>query len=154
MPGSRASAANPLERFVRAQEPLIEQVRAELAAGRKVTHWMWFVFPQIDGLGTSPMARRYAIASLGEAADYLRHPILGPRLAQCTELVNSVPDRPIGAIFAFPDDLKFHSCMTLFAHAAERANTASYGAVFRAAIGKYFGGREDIRTLELLQLKR
>lgn len=142
---------NALERFVRAQDPLIEQVRAELATGRKLTHWMWFVFPQIRGLGASSMAQRYAVASLGEAIEYLHHPVLGPRLVECTTLVNTVRDTPIEAIFAYPDHLKFHSCMTLFAHAARRANLPDHGAVFGEAIAKYFGGREDARTLELLQ---
>jgi uncharacterized protein (DUF1810 family) len=137
-----------LERFVRAQDPLIEPVRRELAAGRKVTHWMWFVFPQIRGLGSSPMAQRYAIASLEEAVAYLQHPILGARLAECAGWVTAVQARPIEAILAYPDNLKFHSCMTLFAHAAVRANRPADGAVFRAAIEKYFGGREDARTLE------
>lgn len=141
-----------LERFVRAQGPLIDQVRAELTAGRKTTHWMWFVFPQIRGLGSSPMAQRYAIASLEEAVDYLRHPILGERLATCAARVNAIQDRPIEAIFGDPDHLKFHSCMTLFARAAARANLPAYATVFRAAIEKYFAGREDVRTLELIDL--
>lgn len=139
-----------LERFVRAQNPLLGQVRGELAAGRKVTHWMWFVFPQVRGLGSSPMAQRYAIASLEEAVEYLHHPVLGARLADCTAWVTAVQGRPIEAILAYPDNLKFHSCMTLFAHAAVRAHTPAYGAVFRKAIEKYFGGREDVRTLELI----
>ena len=104
-----------LDRFVRAQEPVMAQVRQELSAGRKRSHWMWFVFPQLAGLGHSAMARRYAISSLAEARAYLEHPLLGPRLVGLTELVNRVEGRSIREIFGSPDDLKFHSSMTLFA---------------------------------------
>jgi len=136
--------SDSLERFVQAQEPVIERVRAELRSGRKASHWMWFVFPQIQGLGHSPMARRFALASRAEAEAYLRHPVLGSRLRECTRLVNEVEGRSVEEIFGYPDDLKFRSCMTLFAHA-----TAD-NQVFCDALRKYFGGREDPATLERL----
>lgn len=121
---------------------MIERVLAELRAGRKTSHWMWFVFPQIQGLGHSPMAQRFALSSRTQAEAYLRHPVLGPRLRECTRLVNAVPGRGIGEILGPPDDLKFRSCMTLFAHA-----TAD-NEVFVAALRKYFGGEPDPLTLE------
>ena len=133
-----------LQRFVDAQSGVIEQALAELRGGRKRSHWMWFVFPQIEGLGSSPLAHRYAIASLEEAEAYLRHPILGPRLRECTRLVNAAAGRPIHRIFDYPDDLKFGSCMTLFAHATPDSQ------VFLDAIEKYFNGRFDPLTLERL----
>jgi uncharacterized protein (DUF1810 family) len=120
---------------------VFDRVRAELGRGRKASHWMWFVFPQIAGLGRSPMAGRYAIASLEEARAYLAHPVLGPRLRECARLVNAVEGREIDEILGYPDDMKFRSCMTLFAHA-----TAD-DAVFRAALDRYFGGQEDPATL-------
>src|SRR5580692_6153851 len=104
-----------LERFVTAQAPVIDRVRAELRAGSKRSHWMWFVFPQIAGLGSSAMAQRYAIASLDEAGAYLAHPVLGPRLRDCTALALDVAGRTAHQIFGNPDDLKFHSSLTLFA---------------------------------------
>ncbi len=144
------SATGPLERFARAQAPVLDEVRAELRAGRKKTHWMWFVFPQLRGLGHSPTAEFYAIASLEEAQAYLADPVLGPRLRECTRLVNAIEGRPIGEVFGFPDDLKFHSCMTLFARAASPGSASAGADVFRAALEKYFGGEEDPRTLERL----
>lgn len=133
-----------LERFVEAQEPVIEQVLAELRAGRKTSHWMWFVFPQIRGLGHSPTAQHFAIASRAEAEAYLRHPVLGPRLRQCTQLVNAVCRRSIEAIFGYPDNLKFRSSMTLF------ANVTADNQVFVDALSRYFGGEHDPLTLERL----
>jgi uncharacterized protein (DUF1810 family) len=133
-----------LQRFVTAQAPVYEQVRAELRAGRKETHWMWFVFPQIEGLGRSPTARKYAIASRAEAEAYLRHPLLGARLRECTRLVNRVDGHSIHEIFGSPDDLKFHSSMTLF------AEVAADNAEFRQALQKYFGGEKDRATLARL----
>jgi uncharacterized protein (DUF1810 family) len=133
-----------LERFVQAQAPVIDRVYEELRAGRKVTHWMWFVFPQIQGLGESPMAQRFAIASRAGAEEYLRHPVLGPRLRACTRLVNEVEGRGIEEIFGYPDYLKFRSSMTLFAHAT------TDNQVFLDALRKYFGGEYDQRTLERL----
>ncbi len=118
------------------------QVLAELAAGRKRTHWMWFVFPQIAGLGRSAMARRYALRSLDEARAYLAHPVLGPRLVQCVGLVNAVQSRTADAMFGSPDDLKFHSSMTLFALAQQGE------AAFRRALDRYFGGAMDPLTAE------
>ncbi len=106
-----------LRRFVDAQNPVIEQVISELRDGQKRSHWMWFIFPQIQGLGYSPMARRFAISSLEEANAYLQHPVLGPRLVECTKLVNETQGLTIHHIFGSPDDLKFRSCMTLFSHA-------------------------------------
>lgn len=136
-----------LERFVRAQEPIIERVLAELRAGRKASHWMWFVFPQIRGLGHSPTAQRFAIASRAEAQSYLRHPVLGPRLRECARLVNEIEGRSAEEIFGHPDYLKFRSSMTLFAHA-----TAD-NQVFADAVQKYFGGEYDPITLDRLSLE-
>jgi len=133
-----------LDRFVKAQEPVLAQVSQELAAGRKRSHWMWFVFPQLAGLGYSAMARLYAISSLAEARAYLEHPVLGPRLIGLTKLVNQVNGRSIHEIFGSPDDLKFHSSMTLFAQARPDE------PVFREALNKYFGGVTDKGTLEKL----
>jgi len=130
--------------FIEAQAPLMEAVEAELVAGRKQTHWMWFVFPQLHGLGHSPMARRYAIHSLAEAQDYLEHSVLGPRLRRCTGIVNAIVGRSIYDIFGAPDDLKFRSSMTLFDVAAPRD-------VFHAALEKYCHGSPDEQTLEMLE---
>jgi uncharacterized protein (DUF1810 family) len=134
-----------LERYFRAQEPVFAQVCAELAAGRKQSHWMWFIFPQLRGLGSSPMAQRYAIGSLAEARAYLAHPLLGERLRTCTRLVNRVEGRTVREIFGYPDDLKFRSAMTLFARAA-----AGSSEPFAAALAKYFAGEEDPLTRERL----
>jgi uncharacterized protein (DUF1810 family) len=136
-----------LQRFVDAQASCFAQVRSELAAGKKRSHWMWFVFPQLEGLGSSPMARRFAISGLDEAKAYLVHPILGDRLRDCTALVNAVAGRPIGDIFGYPDDLKFHSSVTLFARAASH-HTGN--KVFPEALTKYFNGVPDKATVDLL----
>jgi uncharacterized protein (DUF1810 family) len=133
-----------LQRFVDAQSPVFDRVQAELRAGRKRGHWMWFVFPQIEGLGSSPMAQKYAISSRAEAAAYSDHPILGPRLRECTRLVAAVEGRSIGEIFGYPDEIKFRSSMTLFAHA-----TAD-NKPFTDALGKYFPDGFDPLTLERL----
>ena len=133
-----------LERFVRAQNPVFDQVRAELRRGAKERHWIWFIFPQIKGLGYSPTSLRYAISSMDEAEAYLKHPILGPRLRECTELVVLVDGLSIQDIFGYPDYLKFHSCMTLF------AQVKSESEVFKDALKKYFGGKFDGSTLERL----
>jgi uncharacterized protein (DUF1810 family) len=130
-----------LERFVQAQAPVYAQALAELRAGRKRSHWMWFVFPQIAGLGSSPMAQRYAIASLEEASAYLEHPVLGARLRECANAMRAVDGRSAHDILGSPDDLKFHSSMTLFHHAA----TAE--PVFGDCLQKYFAGQEDPQTL-------
>jgi len=134
-----------LERFVEAQAPVMAQVRAELGSGRKRSHWMWFVFPQLRGLGHSAMAQHYGIVSLAEAQAYLAHPVLGPRLLECTGLVNAVQGRSAHDIFGTPDDLKFRSSMTLFASAQPGTEA------FSAALEKHFGGVTDPRTAELLR---
>lgn len=133
-----------LQRFVDAQNRWYERVCAELSAGRKRSHWIWFIFPQLKGLGGSAMANLYGITSLQEAQAYLAHPLLGPRLRHCTELVLRIEGRSIEQIFEDPDDLKFRSCMTLFA----KATTDS--GPFEEALKKYFGGKPDPLTLKLL----
>ena len=169
-----------LERFVAAQEPVYAHVLAELRAGGKRSHWMWFIFPQIRGLGSSPTAQRYAIASLDEARAYLAHPTLAPRLIECTELVNDIaartrrankddartrraktdaarppahgpdsgnaPRNLLDDIFGFPDNLKFHSSMTLFALAA--ADSPTQPKVFQQALQTFFAGERDQATLQ------
>ena len=134
-----------LERFVAAQAPVFDQALAELRAGAKRSHWMWFVFPQLRGLGSSPMASFYGLSSLDEARAYLAHPVLGPRLAQCVETVLGIEGRSVGEIFGTPDDMKFRSSMTLFARAAGRADS-----VFARALARYCDGAEDARTLALI----
>jgi uncharacterized protein (DUF1810 family) len=131
-----------LQRFVIAQFPVFEQACSELREGRKRGHWMWFVFPQLKGLGYSETARAFAISGLEEARAYLAHPVLGARLRECCRLVNLVQGRSAHQIFGDPDDLKFHSCLTLFAAAAPDDE------VFRQALQKYFGGELDALTLE------
>jgi uncharacterized protein (DUF1810 family) len=133
-----------LQRFVDAQATVYERVRAELSNGRKQSHWMWFIFPQIAGLGHSPMAQRYAISSLDEAKAYLAHPVLGRRLRECTRLMVQVDGKPAYEILGPPDDMKFHSCMTLFARAAPQDE------IFKAALDKYFDGGADASTLAKL----
>jgi uncharacterized protein (DUF1810 family) len=133
-----------LQRFLRAQNPVFEQVCSELRVGCKVGHWMWFIFPQIEGLGHSLMASKFAIFSRDEAEAYLSHSILGPRLRECTRLVNAIEERSINQIFGYPDDMKFRSSMTLFAH------VTSANQLFKDALQKYFGGASDPRTLERL----
>lgn len=133
-----------LERFVEAQKGIYGQVTSELRAGRKRSHWIWFIFPQIAGLGNSEMAQRYAVSSLAEAAAYLKHPVLGPRLRECTRLVVDVEGRSIDQILGYPDDLKFRSSMTLFARAGAEEGE------FREALEKYFDGVPDPLTVERL----
>ncbi|AKJ67692.1 hypothetical protein PATSB16_14780 [Pandoraea thiooxydans] len=133
-----------LKRFVEAQNPVYQQVCEELRGGRKRSHWMWFVFPQIEGLGRSFMAQRYAIGSLAEARAYLEHPLLGERLRACTQMVNNIEGRSVMQIFGAPDDLKFHSSMTLFSQAA------ADNEPFRAALQKYFDGAPDTQTMARL----
>ncbi len=133
-----------LARFVDAQAPVYEQALSELRAGRKASHWMWFVFPQIEGLGHSAMAQRYAISSLDEARAYLAHPVLGARLRECSALVLAVPGKTVHDIFGSPDDLKFHSSMTLFHRAAPEE------PVFGECLRKYFAGQQDTATLARL----
>jgi uncharacterized protein (DUF1810 family) len=133
-----------LRRFAEAQNAVYEEVCAELRNGRKESHWMWFIFPQIRGLGRSPTAVRFAISSREEAAAYAAHKILGARLRECTALVNAVEGRTVSQIFGFPDDLKFHSSMTLFAEATPDNQP------FRRALQKYFAGKPDPNTLSRL----
>jgi uncharacterized protein (DUF1810 family) len=139
-----------LERFVEAQAGVYEQACAELRAGRKRSHWMWFVFPQIQGLGSSEMAVRYAISGRDEARAYLEHAVLGARLRECAGIVVGVEGKTVGEIFGYPDDLKFHSSMTLFAEVGTLSADGSSGSVFRTALEKYFGGKKDKGTLERL----
>jgi uncharacterized protein (DUF1810 family) len=133
-----------LKRFVVAQDPVYERVCAELRRGQKTSHCMWFIFPQLKGLGHSEMATRFGISSKQEAAEYLRHSVLGPRLLECTQLVNQVEGRTIEQIFGYPDDLKFHSSMTLF------TCVDSSNLVFKAALEKYFVGELDLLTVNRL----
>lgn len=135
-----------LQRFVAAQAGTYETALAELRRGRKASHWMWFIFPQLAGLGSSPMAQTYAIGSLDEARAYLAHPALGPRLRECVQAVNALAGRSAHQIFDAPDDLKFRSSLTLFAKAAPQE------PLFATALGKYFGGELDLRTLARLDL--
>jgi uncharacterized protein (DUF1810 family) len=137
-----------LARFVDAQERVYPQVRTELAAGRKASHWMWFIFPQLAGLGSSATAHHYAIGSLGEARAYLAHPVLGARLRECTGLVLQVQGRTPAEIFGYPDDLKFRSSMTLFARAADDVRPED--TLFTEALGRYFAGEPDPLTMRLL----
>ena len=133
-----------LERFVLAQAPVYKTVLSELRAGRKRSHWMWFIFPQVAGLGHSAMAQQYAIASADEAAAYLGHPVLGQRLLECSALVEAIDDAGVDEIFGHPDDRKFHSSMTLFSEVAPDE------AVFTACLNKFFDGVPDQATLDRL----
>jgi uncharacterized protein (DUF1810 family) len=137
-----------LERFLSAQAPVYGQALAELRRGQKRSHWMWFVFPQIEGLGHSSTSLHYAIKSLEEARAYLKHPVLGYRLRECAEAVYAVEGRTASDIFGFPDDLKLRSSMTLFAAVAEPES------VFLRVLDKYFQSKQDERTLQLLKHQR
>jgi uncharacterized protein (DUF1810 family) len=130
-----------LQRFVDAQNPVYEQAGSELRSGRKQSHWMWFIFPQIKGLGRSHLADKFAIASRAEAQAYLEHPVLGPRLRACSQLVTLTDGKTIRQIFGSLDDLKFHSSMTLF------ARVATDHQIFDDALNKYFDGEPDRLTL-------
>jgi uncharacterized protein (DUF1810 family) len=132
-----------LDRFIQAQNPVFRAVQGELAQGRKQSHWMWFVFPQIAGLGSSAMSQRYAIGARAEAEAYLAHPVLGPRLIECTRLVLAVEGRTIDAILGAPDDAKFRSSMTLFGAVSDEP-------IFGEALARYFAGERDGATLETL----
>ena len=133
-----------LHRFVQAQEDVYAQALAEIRSGRKRTHWIWYIFPQVVGLGSSPMARRYAISGLEEAEAYLHHPVLGERLLECTMAVLLVEGLSATEILGSPDDLKLRSCATLFARVSER------GSVFGRVLAKYYHGEPDPKTLHLL----
>lgn len=134
-----------LRRFIEAQQRTYDEALAELRRGRKVGHWMWFIFPQIAGLGSSPTAQRYAISSLDEARAYLSDPVLGPRLRACTQAVTQHAGHSAHEIFGAPDDLKFRSSMTLFAEAAPA------DPIFMQALETFFKGERDPLTLEKLR---
>lgn len=133
-----------LQRFSQAQQPVYAQVCAELRQGRKTGHWMWFIFPQIRGLGSSETAQYFAIASRQEAAEYASHPLLGPRLRECARLVLGIEGKSVEQIFGCPDNLKFHSSMTLF------ARTAEDNQMFLQNLKKYFSGALDPETIARL----
>jgi uncharacterized protein (DUF1810 family) len=139
-----ADDEDPLFRFVEAQEPVYERALAELVSGKKRTHWMWYIFPQLDGLGSSETSQRFAIRGAAEARAYLAHPVLGPRLHECAEAVMAIEGRSAREIMGYPDDLKLLSSATLF------ATLLPPGSVFHRLIVKYYGGKPDDRTLQLL----
>ncbi|MEO6003771.1 MAG: DUF1810 domain-containing protein [Opitutus sp.] len=136
---------NRVREFIKAQESVYADVVAELKAGRKTSHWMWFIFPQLAGLGSSSMARRFALSSVVEARGYAEELVLGQRLRECTRLVIDVENRSIHRILGSPDDLKFRSSMTLFSIAVPEE------PLFSQVLQKYYGGEPDPRTIELLQ---
>ena len=142
---TEASDPYHLARFLEAQRTTYDAALEQISSGRKVSHWMWYVFPQLDGLGFSATATRYAIKSLAEAEAYLAHPGLGPRLVACAEAMLAVEGRSARAILGSPDDLKLRSCATLFAEASGRHS------VFHELLAKYFGGMRDDATLQLLR---
>jgi uncharacterized protein (DUF1810 family) len=146
-PGDTVDRGDPfdLNRFLHAQEGIYDSVLAELRRGQKRTHWMWFIFPQIDGLAHSATAKHYAIKSIAEAQQYLNHPVLGTRLLECAETVLAVEGRSVAEIFGYPDDLKLKSSMTLFGQVADP------GSVFTRVLDKYFQGERDARTLDILE---
>lgn len=133
-----------LERFVQAQARDYDVALSELRAGKKRSHWMWYIFPQFEGLGSSPISQRYAIKSVAEANAYLAHPVLGPRLLECAEAVIRIEGRSAAEIFGYPDDLKLRSCATLFAHVSPN------GSVFHRIIEKYFDDEQDPETLRIV----
>ena len=135
-----------LDRFVEAQDFVYDQVCSDLRQGLKMTHWMWFIFPQLEGLSSSSTSRKFAISSLEEAVAYIEHPILGSRLRQCTELLNATPGRTIKRILGLTDSLKFQSCMTLFAKATNDCK------IFEDALQQFYEGEQDQLTLEYLVL--
>ena len=140
------SGADPydLARFVRAQEPDYDQALSEIRGGRKRSHWMWYIFPQFDGLGVSSTSRQYAIKSVAEAEAYLRHSVLGPRLLESVQAVLGVEGRSALEVFGSPDDMKLRSCATLF------ACVSPAGSVFEQLLDRYFGGERDDKTLRLI----
>lgn len=144
-PVANHSDSFDLDRFVAAQEGVYETALAELRSGRKRTHWIWFIFPQVQGLGNSAMSIRFAIKSRDEARHYLKHPVLGRRLQECADAVLVVEERSVSDIFGYPDDLKLKSSMALFASVAEP------GSVFARILEKYFQGEPDSGTLEILE---
>ena len=136
-----------LERFIEAQRPVYRRVLEELTDGHKRTHWMWYVFPQLRGLGSSAIARTYGLESVAEARAYLAHPLLGEHLRQCSQLMLQAQGTDARQILGYPDDLKLRSCMTLFASAADDPADQQ---LFRAVLGRYFAGAEDPLTQELI----
>jgi uncharacterized protein (DUF1810 family) len=140
---SRSNDPHDLDRFVHAQAGDYDRALSELRSGRKQSHWMWYIFPQIEGLGQSPMSHRYSIKSAAEARAYLDHSVLGPRLRECAAVVNGIAGRSALEIFGSPDDMKLRSCATLFASVAD-------DAVFEEVLQKYFNGQRDKETLRLL----
>ncbi|WP_347557186.1 DUF1810 domain-containing protein [Robbsia sp. KACC 23696] len=141
-----------LQRFLDAQSRDFDVARDELKAGRKQSHWIWYMFPQAAGLGHSAMAQHYSIVSIDEARAYLDHPILGPRLVELTSIVNGLAGTDANAIFGSPDDMKFRSSMTLFLLASEGRGSEGYAAAFRRALERYQGGLLDNATMRLLRL--
>jgi uncharacterized protein (DUF1810 family) len=141
-------ANDEFKHFLQAQEHIYDQVIQELSVGEKQSHWMWFIFPQLLGLGRSEMAQRFALQSLDQAVRYAADPVLGQRLRQCARLVAETQGRGISEIFGFPDDLKFHSSMTLFASAVPD------DPIFRLALEKYFDGEMDVKTLAILEMQK
>lgn len=144
-PRDAGTDPHDLKRFLEAQEDSYHSALAEIRSGRKQSHWMWYIFPQYDGLGFSSMSKRYAIKSIAEARAYLNHPVLGPRLRACVEAVLAVQDRTAYDIFGSPDDLKLKSCATLFAQASP------VGSVFEHLLDKYYDGERDEQTVALLR---
>ncbi len=142
---SNADDPFQLSRFIIAQESIYDAVLEELREGQKQSHWMWYIFPQIDGLAQSATSKYYAIKSIEEAQQYLEHPVLGKRLVECTELVLAVQGRSISQIFGYPDDMKFKSSMTLFAQATPPHS------VFAQALDKYYNGEQDAKTVQILE---
>ena len=143
-PGGAGDPYN-LGRFVQAQEQNYDQALAEIKRGRKQSHWMWYIFPQFDGLGFSATSRRYSIKSRAEAEAYLSHPLLGPRLIECAEAILAVEGRSAFEIFGSPDDMKLRSCATLF------ASVSPPGSVYEKLLDKFFRGERDSKTLSLLR---
>jgi uncharacterized protein (DUF1810 family) len=133
-----------LQRFIAAQDDDYAAALAEIRSGRKRSHWMWYVFPQFEGLGASATSRLYAVKSIAEAVAYLRHPLLGARLRECAQAVLDIDHRSATDIFGSPDDMKLRSCATLF------ANVSHEGSVFHHIIDKFFAGRHDERTVQLI----
>jgi uncharacterized protein (DUF1810 family) len=139
------SEIHDLSRFLEAQEDVYPQAVEELKNGQKQSHWMWFIFPQLKGLGSSPTAQKYAIQDLDEARAYWQHPVLSKRLVECSRLIMRTEDKNIKEIFGYPDYLKLNSCMTLFRQVSDEP-------VFKEVISKHFDNREDNKTLELLNI--
>ena len=133
-----------LERFVHAQEGNYEEALSEIRSGMKQSHWMWYIFPQFEGLGTSPTSRRYSVKSVAEAKAFLAHPVLGPRLSECAEAAVRVEGLSARQLFGYPDDMKLRSCATLF------ASVSPGGSVFHRVLEKYFHGESDAETLRLI----